>query len=100
MTRKKQIASKASTYVKDTHSPSHVSDSQAAINIAAGIAFIAGAEWADKTMLQEVLEWLDENFFTGEIEGYYSDVPEHIAQGKFDCKEQMLQSFKERFSLS
>jgi hypothetical protein len=48
---------------------------------------------------KEVLEWLNENFFTGEIEGYYSDVPEHIVQGKFDCKEEMLQSFKERFNI-
>ena len=49
--------------------------------------------------LKEVLEWLDENFFTGEIEGYYYDVPEHIVQGKFDYKEDMLQSFKERFNI-
>lgn len=49
--------------------------------------------------LKEVLEWLDENFFTGEIDGYYSDVPEHIVQGKFDYKEEMLQSFKERFNI-
>jgi hypothetical protein len=50
-------------------------------------------------VLNEVLEWLEENFFTGEIEGYYSDVPEHIVQGKFDCKEEMLQSFKEQFNI-
>ncbi len=49
--------------------------------------------------LKEALNWLDENFFTGEIEGYYSDVPEHIVQGKFDNKEEMLQSFKERFNI-
>ena len=61
MIREKQITAKASAYVKDTHSPSHVSDFQAAMNIAAGKAFIAGAKWADKTILQEVLEWLDEN---------------------------------------
>ena len=41
-------------------------------------------------MLRDVLKWLDDNFFTGEIEGYYSDVPEHIVQGKFDCKEDMI----------
>lgn len=61
--------------------------------------FIEGAKWADKTMLQEVLEWLNKNFFTGDIEGYYSDVPEHIVQGKFDCKEEMIQAFKERFNI-
>ena len=50
--------------------------------------------------LKEVLEWLDENFFTGEIEGYYSDVRDFIVQGKFDCKEEMLQSFKDRFNIN
>ena len=96
MTRKKQIASKASTYVKDTHSPSHVSDSQAAINIAAGKAFIAGAEWADKTMLQEVLEWLDENIeIMTDSEGI-----SFICLNYFcDTKGEVLQSFKERFNI-
>ena len=49
--------------------------------------------------LQDVLKWLDDNFFTGEIEGYYSDVPEHIVQCKFDCKEDMINSFKEQFNI-
>lgn len=49
--------------------------------------------------LKEVLEWLDENFFTGEIIGYCSGIPDIIVQGKFDYKEQMLQSFKERFNI-
>jgi hypothetical protein len=57
-------------------------------------------DWGRLETLQEVLKWLEENFFTGEIEGYYSDVPEHIVQGKFDSKEEMLQSFKERFNIS
>lgn len=50
-------------------------------------------------VLKEVLEWLDENFFTGEIEGYNCDVPKHIVHGKFYCKEEMLLSFKERFNI-
>ena len=50
--------------------------------------------------LKEVLKWLDENFFTGEIVGYCSGIPDIIVQGKFDCKEQMLQSFKERFKIN
>jgi hypothetical protein len=49
--------------------------------------------------LKEVLEWLDENFFTGEIIGYCSGIPDIIVQGKFDYKEQMLQSFKEQFKI-
>lgn len=49
--------------------------------------------------LKEVLEWLDENFFTGEIIGYCSGIPDIIVQGKFDYKEQMLQSFKEQFNI-
>lgn len=61
---------------------------QKAINLGKQIAY------------KEVLQWLEDNFFTGEIEGYYSDVPEHIVQGKFDCKEEMFQSFKDRFNIS
>lgn len=100
MIREKQITAKASRYVKDTHSPSYVSDCQAAMNIAAGKAFIAGAQWADKTMLQEVLEWLEDNFFTGEQEiSQYSIEVEPILKGVFSSKEQMLQSFKERFNV-
>lgn len=49
--------------------------------------------------VQDVLKWLDDNFFTGEIEGYYCDVPEHIVQGKFYCKEDMINSFKEQFNI-
>ena len=48
---------------------------------------------------KEVLQWIESNFFTGEIEGYYSDVPEHIVQGKFDCKEDMINSFKKQFNI-
>ena len=86
MTREEQIESMADNYYEDCIIKFYDD-------------FIAGAQWADKTMLQEVLKWLEENFFTGEIEGYYSDVPEHIVQGKFDCKEDMLQSFKDRFNV-
>ena len=100
MIREKQITAKASIYVKDTHSPSHVSDFQAAMNIAAGKAFISGAEWADKTMLKEVFEWLDDNFFTGEQEiSQYSIEVEPTLKSGFSSKEQMLQSFKERFNI-
>lgn len=49
--------------------------------------------------LKEVLKWLDVNFFTGEIEGYYSDVPDFIVQGTFEHKEEMFQSFKEHFNI-
>ena len=49
--------------------------------------------------LKEVLNWLDDNFFTGEVVGYYYDVPDHIVQGKFYFKEEMIESFKERFNI-
>lgn len=51
-------------------------------------------------VLKEVLEWLDENFFTGEVVGYYYDVPDYIVQGKFDFKEEMIQTFKNNLILS
>lgn len=61
--------------------------------------FIEGAQWADKTMLKEVLEWLDENFFTADIEQVDSYLPKYILNGNFESKEQLLQSFKERFNI-
>ena len=56
-------------------------------------------DWGREEALREMLRWLEDNFFTGEIEGYYSDVPEYIVQGKFDCKEDMIKSFKEKFNI-
>lgn len=62
--------------------------------------FIAGARWANNNMLKEVLEWLDENFFTGEQEiSQYSIEVESILKSVFSSKEEMLQSFKERFNI-
>lgn len=54
-------------------------------------------DWGREEALREILLWLEDNFFTGEIEGYYSDVPEHIVQGKFECKEDMIEEFKKKF---
>jgi hypothetical protein len=54
-------------------------------------------DWGREEALREILLWLEDNFFTGEIEGYYSDVPEHIVQGKFECKEEMIEEFKKKF---
>ena len=54
-------------------------------------------DWGREEALREILLWLEDNFFTGEIEGYYSDVPEHIVQGKFECKEDMIEEFKKNF---
>lgn len=72
MIREKQIISKASTYVKDTHSPSHVSDFQAAMNIAAGKAFIAGAKWADEN---QPSPWINTDDFLPKInDNGYSDI--------------------------
>ena len=48
---------------------------------------------------KEVLQWIESNFFTGEVEGYSRDVPDHIVQGKFETKEQMIQEFKEQFNI-
>ena len=53
----------------------------------------------DQIMLKEVLEWLDENFFMVDIEQTDSYLPKYILDGNFESKEQMLQSFKERFNI-
>lgn len=50
--------------------------------------------------LKEVLEWLEDNFFTGEQEiSQYSIEVESILKSMFSSKEQMLQSFKELFHM-
>lgn len=48
-------------YVRKNHSPSEVSDFQAAMNIAVMKAFIAGAQWADKSVIDKACEWLKDN---------------------------------------
>lgn len=97
MTREKQIAAKASTYIKDTHSPSYVSDFQAAMNIAAGKAFVAGAQWADETILKEVLRWLDDHTYDEQY--LFNDTPDAVGIAPYHTKEAMLRSFKERFNI-
>ena len=49
--------------------------------------------------LKEVLEWLDENFYTSDIECADSYLTEYVLNGNFESKEEMLQSFKERFNI-
>lgn len=66
------------------------------------ISFIEGAKWADKTILKEVLTWLEENF--SEHEDFSFDFVEDTPYQcpvicDFESKEEMLQSFKERFNI-
>lgn len=49
--------------------------------------------------LQEVLEWLENNFFTVDTEQSGSYLPKYVLDGNFESKEQMLQLFKERFNI-
>lgn len=37
--------------------------------------------------LKEVLEWLDENFYTSDIECADSYLPEYVLNGNFESKE-------------
>lgn len=57
--------------------------------------FIEGAQWADKTILQEVLEWL-EKITIDDADGCGHPIVSFIS---FDYKEQLLQSFKEQFNI-
>lgn len=59
------------------------------------ISFIAGAQWADRTMLQEVLKWL-ENGTTDTSDEYANPMVAFIT---FDYKKQMIQAFKEQFNI-
>ena len=59
------------------------------------ISFIEGAKWADKTILQEILYWL-EDATIDDADGCCYPI---VSFTCFDNKEQMLQSFKERFNI-
>lgn len=94
MTREKQICNQSVRYTKETHSPSSVSECQAAMNIAVVKAFTAGAQWADKTMLQEVLEWLKKHTYSIHYR------KEHCDFGiNFESEEEMIQTFKKQFNI-
>ena len=56
-------------------------------------------ESSKQEVLKKVLDWLDENFFTIDIEQSDSYLPKYVLDGNFESKEQMLQSFKERFNI-
>ena len=56
-------------------------------------------DWGRIEALKEVLKWLDENFYTSDIECADRYLPEYVLNGNFESKEQMLQSFKERFNI-
>lgn len=83
MTREEQIK-EASIHYDDTFCTGGIQD-----------AFEAGAEWADKTMLEEVLYWL-EDVTIDDADGWGHPIVSFIG---FDNKEQMLQSFKEQFNI-
>lgn len=89
---RKQIFDKSSEYV-EIYSRSVPIEFRDPINGHVEKAFIAGAKWADETMLQEVIEWLGKNF--SDVHVLHDD----RLEGDFESKEQMLQSFKERFNI-
>lgn len=97
MTREKQICAQSIVYTKETHSPSSVSECQVAMNIAVVKAFTAGAKWADRTILQEVLIWLDEHTYDEQY--LLDDTPDAVGIAPYHTKEAMLRSFKERFNI-
>jgi hypothetical protein len=67
------------------------------MNIAAVKAFTAGAKWADRTILQEVLIWLDEHTYDEQY--LLDDTPDAVGIAPYHTKEAMLRSFKERFNI-
>lgn len=68
MTREEEYFKQASDYIKENHSPSDVSDFQAAMNVAVLKAYMAGAKWADDNQNKQLVNidkacaWLEENF--------------------------------------
>lgn len=59
--------------------------------------FVAGAEWADKTILTEVFSWLSENFWN-----YNDDNNENSyckLHSNFESQDEMLIEFKKYFNI-
>ena len=83
--REEEIHNVSIEYVTKTHSPS-INEFQTAMNIAVVKAFVAGAKWADKTMLDKVCKWLKENiddYFTtgeGEFEEWFDSMYKDLRQ--------------------
>ena len=50
-------------------------------------------DWGRLETLQEVLKWLDENFYDVHV------LHDDRLEGDFESKEEMLQSFKEQFNI-
>lgn len=61
MARVDEIHNASFDYLEANHSPSNVSECQAAMNIAVVKAYIAAAKWADETMIEKACKWLQEN---------------------------------------
>lgn len=71
MTREEQICDQSVKYVKETHSPSSVTECQAAMNISVVKAFTAGAKWADEN---QPSSWINTDDFLPKINNNgYSD---------------------------
>lgn len=60
-------------------------------------AFAEGARWADRTILQEVLIWLDEHTYDEQY--LLDDTPDAVGIAPYHTKEAMLRAFKERFNI-
>lgn len=71
MTKEDTYTQQAFEYVRKNHSPSELSDFQAAMNIAVMKAFVAGAQWADETLIDKACEWLIENLPTTDGDKLY-----------------------------
>ena len=60
MTRKEECYAEALRYVENNHSKAG-NDFQNAMNIAVLKAYMAGAQWADKTMIEKGRNWIEDN---------------------------------------
>lgn len=60
-------------------------------------AFVEGAQWADRTILQEVLIWLDEHTYDEQY--LLDDTPDTVGIAPYHTKEAMLRAFKDRFNI-
>ena len=60
MTRKEEYYTEAWKYVETNHSQAD-NDFQNAMNTAVLKAYMAGAQWADETMIEKARNWIEDN---------------------------------------
>lgn len=83
MTRKEECYTEACKYIETNHSNAD-NDFQNAMNTAVLKAYMAGAQWADKTMIEKARNWIEDNITT------YFDRSDYMGREFIEAMEEQL----------